>query len=471
MVMIMTDKRYYRLSDDWAYRGWYGRPFAISAIKGPNRRRPPFFFKESVYDYLLKCDGEIAIDLKETDEETRKCFEWLLDLGVIESSEEMPEPLEEEQKYKMYHSRFLEVAEWAITGRCNLRCEHCLVSAPDYHKKDLSMEDCRHIINELAECGVKRIELTGGEPFVRPDWKDIVAALSEKDISISNVFTNGLLVNGDVLDIFAQNRQHPEFQISYDGYGHHDTFRGVKGAQDGAEEAIRCLVARGFLVTASMCLTKDNKDSLRETVLRLSNLGVKELSVTIPMPVGRWAKRDDKALSFEQEKKVYEEYIPKYFEDKSPIDIQLGGYFQCGAGEKEYTIPYDRKPKDAAAYDKCSYCVEGTTRIFIDPDGRVSPCMGFSGTVLGPKFPSIFEHSLADITKDSFYRTLVSTKLSDLLKASEECRECPHFARCRGGCMLAGMTPKGNYLVPDPGICYYYKNGPIQNLSTNSQNC
>ena len=460
----MTDKKYYRLSKDWAFRGWHGRPFAISAIKGPNRTRPPFFFAVECFKILLGCDGTRALDLSSMSKEIQAGFKNLIDLQVLEEFQDKPEPIGEEQKYKLYDSAFLEVAEWAITGRCNMHCRHCLVSAPDFHEKDLSGEDCLHIIHELASCGLKRLELTGGEPFVRHDWEDIVTALSNEGITISNVFTNGLLINDHVLDVFAANGQRPGFQISYDGYGYHDEFRGVKGATKRIEEAIGLLLSRRFTVTASMCLTKANKDSLRETVLRLSKLGVRELSVTIPLAIGRWEDQSGSALSFEEEKKVYEDYIPVYFQDKSPIDIQLGGYFKCRAGEKDYSVPFARKPLPASKFEKCSYCVEGSTRIFIDPAGRVSPCMGFSGTVLGPKFPSILEHSLSDITKDSYYRTLVSTKLSDLLQASEECRKCEHFPACRGGCMLAGMTPEGDYLVPDPGACYFYKNGPIQNL-------
>lgn len=460
----MKEKQYVRLCPPWAFRGWYGRPGAIMAESGPNKYRPPFFYDKETFEVLLKCDGEHIINTGELSEAVIKKLEGLFDLGILASSDDPQEPLETFQHYKSFESRFIEVVEWAITGKCNLKCRHCLVNAPDYHRKDLSPDQCIKIIDQLHDCGVRRIELTGGEPFMRRDWPEIVKGLSEKDVIITDIFTNGLLVNDKVLDIFTECGQRPRFQISYDGYGHHDWLRQVKGAQEGAEKAIKLLKARGFYVSASMCLNRRNKDSLRDTVRRLSSLGVQKFSVTLPLALGEWQNAGDEALTFEEEWEIYKKYIPEYFNDNMPIDLELGGYFTCPAGSKDYSIPFERKALSEPALEKCRYCVEGTTRIFISPEGIVYPCMGFSETVLKDKMPSLLKESLADITKDSSYRKMVNTTLKDLRDACKDCADCEHFPVCRGGCMLNGMTAEGNFLVPDPSACYFYKNVGVSRI-------
>ncbi len=184
------------------------------------------------------------IDRRELGEGILKKLENLLELGVLEASDDPMAPLEEYQEYKVFDSGFIQVAEWGITGRCNLKCRHCLVNSPDYHDKDLSLDECLRIVEQLHDCGLRRIELTGGEPFMRKDWAEIVKALSDKEIVITDIFTNGLFLTDKVLDVFKGCGQRPRFQISYDGYGHHDWLRQFPGAQEGAERAIELLASR-----------------------------------------------------------------------------------------------------------------------------------------------------------------------------------------------------------------------------------
>ena len=63
---------------------------------------------------------------------------------------------------------------WSITGKCNFNCRHCLVSAPNAHHPQLPLSDCLHIVEEIAKCGVNRVDVTGGEPLVRRNIVDLV---------------------------------------------------------------------------------------------------------------------------------------------------------------------------------------------------------------------------------------------------------------------------------------------------------
>ena len=66
--------------------------------------------------------------------------------------------------------------------------------------------------------------------------------------------------------------------------------------------------------------------------------------------------------------------------------------------------------------------------------------------------------SAAGTRADKYYHDVVETKLSDLLAMNPECRECGHWLACAGGCMLNGILGDGDFLVPDPQICWFHKN-------------
>ncbi len=63
-------------------------------------------------------------------------------------------------------------AIWESTQRCNLSCLHCL-NSKDKYGKELSTNESKKMIKELAEYGVKELVITGGEPTLRKDLKEL----------------------------------------------------------------------------------------------------------------------------------------------------------------------------------------------------------------------------------------------------------------------------------------------------------
>ncbi|MBR5162866.1 MAG: radical SAM protein, partial [Schwartzia sp.] len=342
--------------------------------------------------------------------------------------------------------------------KCNFNCRHCLVSAPDAHHPQLPLKDCLHIVDEIAVCGIPRVDITGGEPLVRGDFEEIVKALSERGIDIGVLFTNASLLNGSVLDMLEKYRQKPSFQLSFDGLGHHDWLRGVPGAEKQADAAFRLLKERDYRVSVAMCIHKENRDSLRATANYLAELGVSSLRLNAPQNLGVWKQYSrEYALSEDEVWDVYREYIPQYFEDGMPIDIELDGYFYCKKGETDYKVHYVHTAKEDADWSKYPYCESVRYNIYIGPEGRLAPCMGFSDTALKERFPSVLENHLGDLTLCGYYHDVVETKISDLLAKNPECAKCEHLPRCCGGCMIEGITDEGDYLVPDGRCCYFHK--------------
>ncbi len=93
----------------------------------------------------------------------------------------------------------------SVTDRCNLRCHYCMPE-DEYvwlPREDLlRFEEISQLADVFSESGVDRIRLTGGEPLLRRDLPDLVAALAAKpwlrDLALT---TNGVLLDGVAADL------------------------------------------------------------------------------------------------------------------------------------------------------------------------------------------------------------------------------------------------------------------------------
>lgn len=91
----------------------------------------------------------------------------------------------------------------SVTDRCNLRCTYCMPAEGLKWKKSeqlLNNDEIVRVARVMAEMGVRKIRLTGGEPTTRPDLADLVARLVE----IEGIDTVALTTNGV---LFARNAQ------------------------------------------------------------------------------------------------------------------------------------------------------------------------------------------------------------------------------------------------------------------------
>lgn len=113
-----------------------------------------------------------------------------------------------------------------ITERCNLMCKHCFVSSSSQGNM-ISYDQIKEIIlPKLLECNTIKVTLTGGEPLVHPNIKDIIKLLSTNGISVA-ICTNAVLVNDDLITVCAE-LGNVHFNVSLDGFRaeSHGKFRG-----------------------------------------------------------------------------------------------------------------------------------------------------------------------------------------------------------------------------------------------------
>jgi len=95
------------------------------------------------------------------------------------------------------HGRPINYLRLAVTDRCNLRCFYCMPhEGIDFLPKThlLSFEEMLRLIRLLAEMGISKVRITGGEPFVRKELMAFLWKISEiEGIQKINLTTNGVL--------------------------------------------------------------------------------------------------------------------------------------------------------------------------------------------------------------------------------------------------------------------------------------
>ena len=61
------------------------------------------------------------------------------------------------------------IVSWMTTNRCNLKCAHCYQDADECDNRELSTEEARTMISDIARAGFKIMIFSGGEPPIRDD--------------------------------------------------------------------------------------------------------------------------------------------------------------------------------------------------------------------------------------------------------------------------------------------------------------
>ena len=447
---------FYKLKRDYMLRGWKLLPTGVI-----NRNTRQFkFLSRKKFDVLNMCNGLLDSDSMLFDDDQRKILDELHADGYIEAKD-TPSPLEDGQAYRFYDNRFMRSAHWSITGKCNCKCRHCYMSAPQHKIEELTHEQCMDIIAQMADCGVQDVHLTGGEALIRKDFWELVDALTDADIKISAIYSNGLLINEKFCEELKRRNLRPSFQISFDGVGGcHDWLRGVDGAEKFALNAIKILHEEKFPVTCAFSAHKGNTHTLRETVKTLANAGANYLRVVPVTADGEALGMNDKILSTAEMYDFLLDYIPQYIEDGATMPLSLMGTFG-GINTTEYTIPLVKKP-EGLNIDKLCVCANVRNSFHIDFNGFVMPCPSMGNNDAGKKhFSLIFDKPLKELLNDGAYMDFINTRMADYFKANPTCAACEYKNRCCSGCRGMAMEDNGDgdLLGVDKATCLFFKGG------------
>ena len=93
----------------------------------------------------------------------------------------------------IFRSKFMKrpfYIRFHITHRCNYQCRMCRQHVQGDRFRELSLEQIRQVARVAADLGARHVVITGGEPFLRPDLPEVIAAFNDCNFSV-RVQTNG----------------------------------------------------------------------------------------------------------------------------------------------------------------------------------------------------------------------------------------------------------------------------------------
>jgi MoaA/NifB/PqqE/SkfB family radical SAM enzyme len=147
-----------------------------------------------------------------------------------------------------------------VGRRCNLRCVHCYSGSRDRrYEGELSTDEGKALIEDLADFGVPVILFSGGEPLLRPDILELIAGARNRGVR-SVLSTNGTLITPQL----ARELRRLDLSyvgISFDGLEQtHDRFRGVKGAFGQAMAGLKNCQEAGIKVGLRFTINRRNAE-------------------------------------------------------------------------------------------------------------------------------------------------------------------------------------------------------------------
>lgn len=450
---------YYRLHSDYVLRGWRGR--AWSLIKRPENRVRTL--RQEEFQALLLCDGMTDIGTGHIADGTQKLLCKYEEEGIVEACAD-EKSLEEEQFYRYYDNRFVRSVFWSVTGRCNFRCRHCYMDAPQETLGELSHEQAVNLIDQMAQCGVQCVDLTGGEPFVRRDFWSLIDRIQLHKIAIGQIYTNGWRLDEGILHQFEERDMRPEFSISFDGTGWHDWMRGIEGAEEAALRALRLCAEHGFPTSVEMCVHRGNREALARTAGLLADIGVSRLRIGNVMETDLWRRKSDgNAMTFREYLETMLDYIPQFYEMGMPMDITLAGMIQLRKGSAEFLVIPERHDRTEDSGNRF-LCGAARYACYITPEGRLLPCMPMTSCKNQDVFPLVQDIGLKKGLSDSFYMDIVGSRVRDLLAVNSKCAACEHKYQCGGGCRAFALEQTGDLMGCDNNQCILWNEGYVERI-------
>lgn len=311
----------------------------------------------------------------------------------------------------------------AATQGCNLACRHCYANARQPLRNEMTTEELKRLINDLASMpwknDVSRVALTGGEFFTRPDALEIIDHVHAKGFKVL-VSTNGLLLSDEMILRLSHYATNLKISVSLDGPTAevHEIIRG-KGTFGRTVETIRKLAASEIFIGANMFVHQNNIDLIEETLHLAETLGVRAFNCLNLMRVGRANSRQS-----------------QHELSRIPEHVLHGKLFSILRQNLRYqelmkNSTFANQIMGMAGGVKSHYCGIGTNRaIYVRADGSIYPC---PDTAL-PKFRlgNVRKEQLRDIWEHS--PLLRELRQLDVDTMNPICAKCDVRYFCGGNC-------------------------------------
>ena len=321
---------------------------------------------------------------------------------------------------------------------CNMNCDMCYVRLSRSEMEAIgslkTATDWISIGEEMKEAGVLFLLLTGGEPLLYPEFKEVYLALQKMGM-ILTINTNGTLIDEEWVDFFSK---HKPRRINITLYGSDkEAYDKLCHYPEGFEKVmhgIKLLKEKKIDVKISSSLTKKNQEDM-EKIIQLGNeleVPVRIDSYMMPStrernkPYNMQCRLDPvsaanvriASLKLEMGDELFQQFIQKsLFEVENILCEETPGKMSCNAGSCSFTINWQ---------------------------GMMRPCV-----VMSQPQVSVFEEGFMQAWEKIH-------DACDKIRLSSKCSACKLQTLCRT-CAASAYLETGSYDGTPEYMCEYTK--------------
>ena len=284
----------------------------------------------------------------------------------------------------------------------------------DYVLKHGGLMDAKQwlgIAKEAKECGLVFPLLTGGEPFLHPEFREIHEGMLKLGMQVS-INTNGTMIDEETADWLAKNRP---TRINLTLYGASEkTYQNLCGdgtAYRKVQNAVRYLKERNIPLKFNASITADNVEDLQEMIAYAKGVGSPIQVATYMFPplrrdekmVGKNARLTPEEAGLARVKADFYQNEPEWF---------------LGQAERfrHFTTPSDKVKEDTEALKM--QCRAGLCSFWIDWQGNMVNCGMYGSvkkTMQGKRFKDTWEELVEETAK---------------IRYAPVCASCPNKFLC-----------------------------------------
>ena len=320
---------------------------------------------------------------------------------------------------------------------CNLNCKMCYVrlskAEMEAQGKLRTWEEWLDVAQQMKKSGVLFLLLTGGEPLMYPNFRELFMALKKMGMVLT-INTNGTLLDENWADFFAQYKPR---RINITIYGsNEEIYRDLCRAPQGFEKAInavRMLKERGVSVKISGSATKANEADLANIVRLGHSMNVPVVIDTYMMPAIR-----ERTLPYNFQSRL--DPISAARARVRALEQEMGKeefrkYRDQSIAIADHYVPDEEKEENIA-------CMAGSCSFSVNWQGKLQPCV-------------MLQNPCANVFEVGFQQAWEQVcEQATQLKTSVKCSVCHIRHLCRT-CVAAGLSETGKHNGVPEYMCSY----------------
>lgn len=346
------------------------------------------------------------------------------------------------------------VVVWNSTKTCNLKCRHCYMNS-DAKKyfNELSTQEAKNFIDDLADFKVPVLLFSGGEPLMREDFFELAEYAAKKNIR-PTLSTNGTLISKNVAEKIKKIGV-GYVGISLDGLKNvNDKFRGVDGAFQKAMQGIKNCVEVGQRVGLRFTLNRHNFQELDNIFDFIEAEKINRVCFYHLVYSGRGNKMIDEDLTLEESRQAMDKIIfrTKDFENRGlekeilTVDNHCDGIYMYLKFLREGDTKTATQIKKFLSMNGGNR--SGIAFAEVDPQGNVHPDQFTQHHTFG----NVREKKFSAIWNDLTNPILAGLKDRKKLLVGR-CASCKFLSNCNGNFRARAEAKTGNFWDSDPA-CY-----------------